>query len=440
MMVAVQFLVVLAFILIGARIGGIGIGFAGGAGVIVLAILGVTPGAMPLDVISIIMAVIAAIATMQMAGGMNYLVQLADRILRKNPQHLTFLAPIITYLMTIMAGTGHTAFSMMPVITEVAKENNIRPARPLSIAVVASQMAITASPISAAVVFFSDEMENRGVDYLQLLAIVIPSTFIACMSTAAIMLTVDKIRGVTQLSSDAEYNRRVNEGLITPAKPHEYRQLPSEAKRSVLIFLAGLIAVMTYATLISPNVGIVEGDPVMPRNEAIIAIMLTVATAIVLSCKVQPETILTASVFKSGMSAVICVLGVAWLGTTFVAEHEEGITELAGDVLTDYPWLLAVVLFFAAALLYSQAATTRALMPTALAIGASNVAAIASFAAVSALFVLPTYPTLLAAVEIDDTGTTRIGKYVFDHPFLIPGIINIVIAVALGFLFGSVIL
>lgn len=440
MMVAVQFVIVLVFIFIGARIGGIGIGFAGGAGVIFLALLGVSPGAMPLDVISIIMAVIAAIAAMQVAGGMDYLVQLADKILRKNPRHLTFLAPVITYLMTIMAGTGHTAFSMMPVITEVAKENNIRPSRPLSIAVVASQMAITASPISAAVVFFSDAMEERGVGYLELLAIVIPSTFIACMSTAAIMLAWDKLRGQTELSTDPEYTRRVNEGLIAPAKPHEFRELPAAAKRSVLIFLVGLVAVMTYATLISPNVGIVEGDPVMPRNEAIIAIMLAVATAIVLTSNVKPERILSASVFKSGMSAVVCVLGVAWLGTTFVTEHEEGIKELAGDVLTDYPWLLAVVLFFAAALLYSQAATTRALMPTALAIGASNVAAIASFAAVSALFVLPTYPTLLAAVEIDDTGTTRIGKYVFDHPFLIPGIINIAIAVALGFLFGSIIL
>lgn len=373
MMVAVQFVIVLVFIFIGARIGGIGIGFAGGAGVIFLALLGVSPGAMPLDVISIIMAVIAAIAAMQVAGGMDYLVQLADKILRKNPRHLTFLAPVITYLMTIMAGTGHTAFSMMPVITEVAKENNIRPSRPLSIAVVASQMAITASPISAAVVFFSDAMEERGVGYLELLAIVIPSTFIACMSTAAIMLAWDKLRGQTELSTDPEYTRRVNEGLIAPAKPHEFRELPAAAKRSVLIFLVGLVAVMTYATLISPNVGIVEGDPVMPRNEAIIAIMLAVATAIVLTSNVKPERILSASVFKSGMSAVVCVLGVAWLGTTFVTEHEEGIKELAGDVLTDYPWLLAVVLFFAAALLYSQAATTRALMPTALAIGASSV-------------------------------------------------------------------
>jgi anaerobic C4-dicarboxylate transporter DcuA len=439
MMIAIQFLVVLLFIFIGARLGGIGIGFAGGAGVIVLALLGVTPGDMPLDVISIILAVIVAISAMQVAGGMEYLVQVADRILRRNPKHLTFLAPIITYLMTIMAGTGHTAFSMMPVITEVAKENNIRPVRPLTIGVVASQIAITASPISAAVVFFSSELEGRGIDYIQLLAVVIPSTFIACMATAAIMMMIDKVRGVGDLSEDAEYKRRLEEGLVLPPQRYVRSELLPGAKRSVGIFLVGLVAVMAYATAISPKLGLVT-EPVMGRDAAIISIMLSVGTAIVAFCKIKTDDILSSSVFRSGMSAAICVLGVAWLGTTFVTEHQDRITTWAGDLLNSYSWLLAVVLFFAAALLYSQAATTRALMPLALSIGISPVAAVASFAAVSALFVLPTYPTLLAAVQLDDTGTTRIGKYVFNHPFLVPGALAISIAVALGYVFGAIIL
>ena len=211
-MIAVQFAVVLLAIFLGARLGGIAIGFAGGLGVLVLALLGLTPGEMPLDVVSIIMSVIVAIAAMQVAGGMDYLVDLADRILRKNPKHLTFLAPVITYLMTLMAGTGHTAFSTMPVIIEVAKENNIRPSRPLSVAVVASQIAITASPISAAVVFFSTTLEKKGIDYLQLLAVAIPSTFLACMATAAIMMAVDKVRGSTELSTHPEYQRRLAAG------------------------------------------------------------------------------------------------------------------------------------------------------------------------------------------------------------------------------------
>jgi anaerobic C4-dicarboxylate transporter DcuA len=208
---------------------------------------------------------------------------------------------------------------------------------------------------------------------------------------------------------------------------------------SVVIFLVGLFSVMGYATAISKNVGLIT-DPVMTRDAAIIAFMMTTAAAIVLLCKAPTNDILSASTFKSGMSAAICVLGVAWMGTTFVSAHEKEIMSFSGDLLKNQPWLLAVVLVFASALLYSQAATTKALMPTALAIGVAPFAAVAAFPAVSALFILPTYPTLLAAVQMDDTGTTQIGKAVFNHPFLIPGMINIAIAVGLGFLFGSFIL
>ena len=481
-MIVVELIVVLGAIFLGARLGGIAIGFAGGLGVLVLALLGLKPGAMPLDVVSIIISVIAAIAAMQVAGGMDYLVDLADRILRRNPRHLTFLAPIITYLMTLMAGTGHTAFSTMPVITEVAKENNIRPSRPLSVAVVASQIAITASPISAAVVFFASVLEKKGVDYLSLLAVAIPSTFLACMATAAIMMAVDKIRGTTELSTHPEYQRRLAAGTVrvsglkaralapaarlpvmagdkaggntevsahvpdqgpsagsVMAEEREQRRIVPRAGLSVLIFLIGLLSVMGYATAISKNVGLIT-NPVMTRDQAIIAFMLSTAAVIVLVCQAPAGEILSASTFKSGMSAAICVLGVAWMGTTFVSAHEKEIMSFSGDLLKNQPWLLAVVLLFASALLYSQAATTKALMPTALAIGVAPFAAVAAFPAVSALFILPTYPTLLAAVQMDDTGTTQIGKAVFNHPFIVPGILNIVIAVGLGFLLGSFIL
>lgn len=437
-MIWVQLAVVLAAIILGARLGGIAIGFAGGLGILGLALLGVAPGPMPLDVISIIAAVIAAIAAMQVAGGMDYLVALAEKILRRNPRHLVFLAPVITYLMTFMAGTGHTAFSTLPVITEVAKENDIKPARPLAAAVVASQIAITASPISAAVVYFSGILEKQGVDYLQLLAIVIPATFIGSMLGAATLYLWDRLHPNDTLSNDPVYQERLAAGLVS-RRGETVRELPAGAGRSVAIFLVGLVAVMTYATAISPKVGLVK-DPVLPRDAAIISFMLATATIIVLVCKVPSAAILKASTFQSGMSACICVLGVAWLGSTFVAAHEEEIKSFAGDTVQAHPWSLAVVLFLAAALLYSQAATTKALMPTALALGVSPVAAIASFAAVSALFVLPTYPTLLAAVEMDDTGTTRIGKAVVNHPFLLPGVLGIAYSVALGFLLGPIVL
>jgi len=432
----VELLVVLFFIWLGARLGSIGIGFAGGFGVLVLGfVFGIKPGAIPTDVILIIMGVIAAIAAMQEAGGLDYLVQLAEKVLKANPKYITFLAPIVTYVMTMFAGTGHTAFSTLPVIAEVAKREGIRPSRPLSIATVASQIAITASPISAAVVFFSAELEKVGVDYVQLLLIAIPSSFLAVMVGAVIANFLGK-----DLADDPIYQERLAKGLVSIApKDEEAKILPPEAKRSVIIFGVAICGVVFYATAISDTVGLIKA-PVLARDHAIISFMLAAATLITLLCKVEAKNILNAATFKSGMSACICVLGVAWLGTTFVTAHLEEINIFAGNLLDARPWLLAVVLFFASMLLYSQAATTRALMPAALALGVSPTAAIAAFAAVSALFVLPTYPSLLAAVEFDDTGSTRIGKYVFDHPFLIPGTVTIASAVVFGFIFGGIIL
>jgi anaerobic C4-dicarboxylate transporter DcuA len=430
----VELIIVLVFIWLGARLSSIGIGFAGGFGVLVLTLIfGLKPGDIPIDVILIIMSVIAAIAAMQVAGGLDYLVHLAEQILRSNPKYITLLAPIVTYFMTLLAGTGHTAFSTLPVISEVAKGQGVRPSRPLSIATVASQIAITASPISAAVVFFANALEPFGVSYVQLLIISIPTSFVAVMLAAVVTSFLGK-----ELKDDPVYQDRLARGLVEPPSTKQRDILPG-AKLSVLIFLITIIAVVGYATAISSTVGLIQ-DPILPRDEAIMAFMLTAAALIALACKIDSSKVLNAATFKSGMSACVCVLGVAWLGTTFVSAHIEEINVLAGSLLETKPWLLAVVLFFASMLLYSQAATTRALMPAALSLGVSPIAAIASFAAVSALFVLPTYPTLLAAVEFDDTGSTRIGKLVVNHPFIIPGVLSIGLSVLLGFLFAPVVL
>ncbi|GKW13536.1 MULTISPECIES: anaerobic C4-dicarboxylate transporter [Pectobacterium] len=433
-MLGLELLIVLLAIYLGARLGGIGIGFAGGLGVLVLTLgFQIKPGVIPFDVIEIIMAVIAAIAAMQVAGGMDYLVSLAEKLLRKHPKYVTFLAPLVTYFMTILAGTGHTAFSTLPVIAEVAKEQGIRPSRPLSIAVVASQIAITASPISAAVVFVAGILEPHGVSYLLLLGICIPTTLAAIMLTAIVTNFLGK-----ELKDDPIYQERLKKGETT-LRGNSQHEIKPGAKLSVVLFLIGIVAVVLYATAISGTVGLIQ-NPVLPRNEAIVVFMLTIATLICITCKIDTARILSASTFKSGMSACICVMGVAWLGDTFVKAHISDIQDTAGALLQSYPWMLAVVLFFAATLLYSQAATAKALMPAALLLGVSPVTAVASFAAVSALFVLPTYPTLLAAVEMDDTGSTRIGKFVFNHSFLIPGVMAITLSVIFGFILGSILI
>ncbi|GAB1824870.1 anaerobic C4-dicarboxylate transporter [Turicimonas muris] len=434
--VALQIIVLLGAIFVGVRLGGIGIGYAGGAGVLILGLcLGMKPGNIPWDVILIIASVIAAISAMQLAGGLDYLVYIAEKILYKNPKYINYLAPLVTYVLTIFAGTGHTAFSMIPVIVEVAKGENIRPSVPLSIAVVASQIAITASPVSAAVIYMTGVLEPFGWSYPTLLGVWLLTTFAGCMITAFIMTLISKM----DLATDPIYQERLKEGLVKPPVGLQEMNITPAAKRSVWVFLIGVVCVVLYASAISPAVGLIK-QVVVPRDAAIISLMLLVGALITTLCNVKLGDIASTSVFKSGMVACICVLGVAWLGDTFVSGHTKEIKDFASQTISQYPALLAVVFFLAAMLLYSQAATAKAITPTvvaALGISAANpdnaYMLVASFAAVSALFVLPTYPTLLGAVQMDDTGTTRIGKWVFNHSFFIPGVLAIVFSVAFGF-------
>lgn len=430
-MILLEFFIVLAAIFLGARLGGIAIGYAGGLGVLLLAMLGLSPGSIPFDVISIILAVIAAIAAMQVAGGMNYLVMLTEKLLRNNPKHITILSPIVTYFLTIFSGTGNIAISTLPVIIDVAKDEGIKPCRPLSTAVVSAQLAITASPISAAVVYMSSVMEQHDVGYLKFLSIVLPSTFIGMILMSFIISKVFDYK----LSEDPVFKQRLEEGLIS-IKKTQAQDILKGARLSVLLFLMGVLSVVLFAVINSPSLGLVK-TPIMSTTQAILIIMLSVATLISLLCRIKTENVLNSSTFKAGMSACICILGVAWLGDTFVSNNIEWIKQTAGDLINNHPWMISVIFFFSSALLYSQAVTAKALMPMAMALNVSPLTAIASFAAVSGLFVLPTYPTLVASVQMDDTGTTRIGKFVFNHPFFIPGFLGIVFAVCLGFIFAS---
>lgn len=314
-MIWIELLVVLLFILIGARMGGIGIGYAGGAGVIVLTmVFGLKAGSIPVDVILIIMGVIAAIAAMQNAGGLDYPVHLSERILRKNPKRVTFLAPIITYIMTLLSGTGHTVYAALPVITEVSKEGNVRPSKPLSISVIASMIVITASAISAAVVIFAVYLEPYGISYFQLLGIAIPATFLAVLGGAFVSNMLGK-----PLDEDPIYQEREAKGLVKHLSQEHHEDL-KKAKYAVGIFLVSIIIFVAYATLTSENIGIITNPPIS-RNEAIIAIMLLAAAVITLVCKIDIGEVTSMSTFKSGMSACVCVLGVAWLGDTFVSNH-----------------------------------------------------------------------------------------------------------------------
>lgn len=438
-MILAQFLVMLAFIILGARIGGIGVAFAGGAGVFVLALMGATPGDLPMQVIVFIMVVIYAASAMQVAGGIDYLVNLTDRLLRAHPKYLAILAPLVTYMLTFMASTGQVSFATMPVIVEVAKDNNIRPTRSLSVAVAGSLLGITASPISAAVVFLSGQLEegNTGWTFIDLILVSIPATFLGTMVTAVLFMVWDRARGNDKLDAVPEYQRRLAEGKVA-APRHEVRDLKPGARLSVVLFLNALVVVLAYSILISDKVGFIS-DPVMDAGQCRISVMLAASGSILVLCKASPKAVPSSSIFRTGMNACACILGVAWLGTTFMSNHQDWIQTHIGDAMTGKPWLFAIVVVVASSLLYSQAASTKALFPTALAIGVAPATVVACFPATSSLFILPTYPTLLAAVELDDTGSTHLGTRFFDHPFLLPGLMATGLSVVFGFMLAAVV-
>ncbi|WP_308567942.1 anaerobic C4-dicarboxylate transporter [uncultured Providencia sp.] len=432
-MVWLEIIVVLGAIFFGIRMGGIGIGLCGGLGLAVLTIgFGLPIGSPPVDVILIIMTVVVAASALQAAGGMDYLVRLASKFMRKNPKYLNIIAPIITWVMTIMAGTGFIVFSMLPVIAEIAKDSGIRPSRTLAGSVVASQIAISGSPISAAMAAMLTIMEGNGVTFIVVMSVCLPASFVAAMVAAFIAS-----RQGCELEDDEVYLERLQKGLV-----HKYEEKTGESttreKFSVVLFIIATVAIVILAAFPQLRPGFDIGKP-MGTRDIIIICMLSAACLMVIFCKTSPNSIVLAPTFRSGMSSLAVILGIVTLGTTFVDAHMEQIKAIAGDVLSAYPILLALVLFFTCALLYSQGATTPLIIPLAIALDVPTWAILASFVAVTGVFVLPTYPTSLAAIEFDSTRSTRVGKYILNHPFMLPGLGGIIAGVAFGFIIAPMI-
>jgi len=435
-MIWFHILVVLVFIILGARLGGVGIGLMGAAGVLVLVATGVdaTTKDVPWSVIGIIMSVICTVAALQVAGAMDHLVHLTEVLLRRHPSHIVYLAPFVTFLMSFLCGTGHTAYSVIPVIVDVCKEHSIRPSRPLSIAVVASQVGVAASPISAAMVALVVALEPIGVGYLECLAVVVPTTFIGCAVGAIV-----SARQGCELADDPVYKERKAAGLIKPstAGDDSYVAAPA-AVTSLWLFIGALVAAVAYATITSEELGLVKDAP-MDSTVAIMLIMLTTAALICVLAKKPTASITSQDTFRAGMTAAVCIMGLAWLGNTFVTHYTSTISDALSGPLQSAPWLAAVFFYFAAPLMFSHAATTSAFMPLMVGLGLPAVALVASYPAVANYYLLPNYPTTVAAMEMDDTGSTRVGSNVFAHPFVLPGTAAIIVTVALGFVIGAVI-
>lgn len=430
----IQLLFVLVAIIIGARIGGIGLGVMGGLGLGILTFgFGLQPTAPPIDVMLMIAAVISAAAAMQAAGGLDYMVRIAEKLLRNNPSKVVWLSPLVTYFFTFVAGTGHVAYSVLPVIAEVAKETKVRPERPLGIAVIASQQGITASPISAATVALLGLLAGFDITLFDILKISIPATLIGVLVGAFYSMRVGK-----DLMEDPEYLRRLanNEVTITNSSNSNSGSGSFKAKLSVTLFLiaAAMIVLFGSVTSLRPSF-MVEGELVtLDMPYLIEIIMLSTAALILLCTKTNGMKAAQGSIFSAGMQAVVAIFGIAWMGDTFINGNLAELTASIEGIVKEMPWLFGLALFVMSILLYSQAATIRAVVPLGIALGLSPYLLIALFPAVNGYFFIPNYPTVIAAINFDQTGTTRIGKYVLNHSFMMPGLISTVTAISVGLL------
>jgi len=436
-----EFAVVLAAIFLGSRSGGVGLGLWGGAGVLVLVyVFGLPPTSPPIDVMLIILAVIMAASVMEAAGGIDYLVSVAERIIRRNPKQITLVAPLVCYAFTLGAGTGHVFYPLLPIIFQVAHENGIRPERPMAISTIASQQAITSSPVSAAMAAMIPMYEPMGFGLPQIMLICLPATIVGVVLAALVQTRVGK-----ELKDDPEYIRRLKAGEILPPENDRTRtrnpELPPGARVSAIMFLAGVALIVLAGLFPALRPHFPKGETLAPLGMAdtIQIVMLSLAAVMLMVTRTPASKIPKTDVAQAGLTAVVGIFGLAWLGDTFITGNEQFIIGRIGDITSAYPITFAFGLFFASVLLFSQAATTRALMPLGISLGIPSHSLIAMWPAVNGYFFLPTYGSLIAAINFDRTGTTRIGRFVLNHSFMLPGLVATFGAIATGLFIGGII-
>lgn len=442
-LILIELLVVLAMIFIGARLGGIGLGIYGMVGVAILVFgFGLKPGKLPIDVMLIIVSVITAAASLQAAGGLDYLVGLAARFLKNHPDKITYYGPLTTWLFCLVAGTAHTCYSLLPIISEIATSRKIRPERPLSVATVAASLGITGSPVSAATaaIISTELLGAKGIELGDVLLICVPSSLVAILVASFVQNRVGR-----ELDEDPEYLRRVEEGIINPERDarllEEMQQHPNpRAKWSVGVFLLAVLTVVIFGSVPSlrpafESVG-ADGAVAMervPMSEIIEIVMMATAAFILLAGKADVKEAARGSVFAAGMNAMVGIFGIAWMGDTYFNGNLEFYQTHIAGLVTQYPVLFAAALFVMSIMLFSQAATVRTMYPLGIGLGLSPLSLVAMFPAVNGYFFFPNYPTEVAAINFDRTGSTRVGRWVINHSFQLSGFITTIVSIALGY-------
>jgi anaerobic C4-dicarboxylate transporter DcuA len=445
-MIWLQLAVLITMILIGSQLKGIGLGLMGILGMFIFVqFFRMRPTAPPGDVMLIIISIVTTAAALQAAGGLDYLVYLAEKIIRKNPKRITFIAPFTVYFLCLFAGTAHIVYSLLPVISEVSAKSRIRPERPLSISVIASSVAMTGSPMSAATATMAAILAFSGAS-LTVMLICIPAGIIGVLAGAISVwkmgADLDKDPLFLEKMKDPDFARS-----MAADSTQSDKKIDPKAKIAVAIFGIAILMVLlggAFPNLVPemadgvPNFS-VNADGTLKMVTIIEIVTLSAAALIMLVTKTSPEKIIKASLFNSMASAMISVFGVVWMSSTFMAHNEAEIKQALGGIITSYPWTFTIAIFIMGILMFSQAATSKAMMPLGITLGIPHSVLIAMFPATSSYFMLPGYPTLLAAINMDRTGSTKIGKYVVDHSFMRPGLVAIAVTVVTGFILSKLI-
>ena len=473
-----QLLIVLGALWVGSRYGSLALGAISGIGLALLVFgFGLKPGNPPTDVIYIIIAAVTCAGIMQASGGMDWLIQIAEKMLRKHPDRITFLAPLCTFFLTVLVGTGHVVYTLMPIICDIALKKGIRPERPCGVASIASQVGITCSPIAAAVVAFVaiSNANNFDITIPQVLMISIPASLCGLMAAAAASYK----RGL-DLDKDPQFQAKLK-------NPEQYKyiygnsatlldkEIPQSAKNAVFIFLGALAVIVMFAafpdilpeykqvmavkgahdlTLVSgvtitakelANEGIlvsgftVQGMVDLKMNIVIQIVMITAAALMIIFCKASPKKAVAGPVWQSGMVAVVAIYGIAWLADTYFSNYMSTMQMILTDIVKEYPWAIALVFFAVSVLINSQGAVVVAMLPLAYSLGIAGPVLLGVLPSVYGYFFIPNYPSDIATVNFDRSGTTVIGKYLLNHSFMMPGLICVSVSTLVAYVLSMLI-
>lgn len=436
----IQLLIVLAALYVGSRYGSLALGAISGIGLAILVFgFGMKPGNPPTDVIYIIIAAVTCAGILQASGGMDWLIQLAEKLLRRHPDRITFLAPICTFFLTVLVGTGHVVYTLMPIIVDIAIKKDIRPERPCAVASVASQVGITCSPIAAAVVAFVtiSNANGYGVSIPQVLMVTIPACVIGLILAAMASFKRGK-----DLKDDQEYQEKIKDPKI-----HKYiygkesttldKVISKKSRIAVYIFLAAILCIvgLAFCQMALSE----EALQRLPKMNISIQIIMLAATAfMIIFCNVDLKNAVSGSVWKSGMVAVVAIYGIAWMADTYFGNYMEEMKMMLSGMVSERPWSIAVVFFLVSVLINSQGAVVVSMLPLAYSLGIPGPVLLGVLPSVYGYFFIPNYPSDIATVNFDRTGTTKIGKYLLNHSFMMPGLISTISATLIGYLITCV--